>query len=208
MGEDGGDGDFGIVAMDGDVDVGQAVVVAARVVEGGEGFGIARQGAVGGLGDAALHGIEGAVEPDGDAVVLQQQAIAGQGESAATERQDGGAAAFDPTNVLGDDGVLDAAEFGLAASGEEVGDGGLFGGLDLRIGIEETPAHAMGEMTSHGALAGSHEADHVNAGGALQGEVHAVRLMAAMRASTMEGNRRMASTKSQSEEHTSELQSL
>src|ERR1019366_8348121 len=99
----------------------------------------------------------------------------------------------------GDDGVLDAAKFGLAAGGKEVGDGGLFGGLDLGIGIEETPAHAMGEMAPHGALADSHEADHVDSGGALQGEVHAVPLMAAMRASTIEGNRRMARTKSHPE---------
>src|ERR1019366_6999622 len=99
----------------------------------------------------------------------------------------------------GDDGVLDAAEFGLAASGEEVGDGSLFGGLDFGIGIEETPAHAMGEMASHRTLAGPHKADLIDSGGALQGEVHAVPLMAAMRASTMEGKRRMASTKSHPE---------
>src|SRR5450759_755182 len=52
----------------------------------------------------------------------------------------------------------------FAARGEDIGDGGLFGGLNLGIGIEETPAQAMGQMAPHGALAGSHEADHVDSG--------------------------------------------
>ena len=68
---------------------------------------------------------------------------------------------------------------------EDVGDGGLFGGLDLRVGIEETPAQAMRQMAAHGALAGSHEADDVDSGRALQPEDHAVPLMAAMRDSTI-----------------------
>src|ERR1035438_6269041 len=44
VGEDGGDGDGGVVASDGDVDVGQAVVVAAGLVERGRGLGIAGEG--------------------------------------------------------------------------------------------------------------------------------------------------------------------
>ena len=48
--------------------------------------------------------------------------------------------------------------------------------------IEEAPAQAMGEMAADGGFAGPHEADQVDAGRALEPEVHAVPLMAAMRA--------------------------
>src|SRR5450759_4187716 len=54
-------------------------------------------------------------------------------------------------------------------------------------------------MASDGGFAGSHEADHVDSRRALQSKVHAVPLMDAMRASTMAGKRRMASTKSHPE---------
>src|ERR1035438_3940531 len=199
VGEDGGDGDVWVVARDGNVDIGQAVVIAAGLVERGEGLGIAGEGAVGGLGDAVLDGFEGAIEPDGKAVVAEQEAIAGLGESAAAEGQDGGASAFDGADVLADDHGLDTAEFGFAAGGEDPGDGGMFGSLNLGVGIEEAPAQAMGEMAADGGLAGSHEADDVDSGGALELEVHAVPLMDAMRDSTIEGKRRMASTRSQPE---------
>ena len=76
---------------------------------------VARQRAVGGLADAALHRLEGAIQPDGDAVVLQQGAVGGLAEGAAAEGQHGGASAFDPAHVLADDGGFDAAEFGFAA---------------------------------------------------------------------------------------------
>src|ERR1035437_8413890 len=199
VGEDGGHGDCVVVARDGNVHVGQAVVVAARRVERGEGCRIARQRPGGGVPDALLHGFERAVQPDRDAVVLKQRAVVRLAEGAAAEGQDGGAAAFNPANVLADDGGFDAAELGLAARGKEIGDGGLFGGLNLSVGIEKTPAQAMGEMTSDSGFTGSPEADHVESGCALQSEVHAVPLMDAMRASTMAGKRRMASTKSQPE---------
>src|ERR1035441_600422 len=199
VGEDGGDGDVGVVASDGSVDIGQAVVIAAGLVERGGCLGIAGEGAGGGQGDAGLDGFEGAIEPPGKAVVAEQEAIAGLGESAAAEGQDGGASAFDGADVLADDHGLDTAEFGFAAGGEDLGDGGMFGSLNLGVGIEEAPAQAMGEMAADGGLAGSHEADDVDSGGALELEVHAVPLMDAMRDSTIEGKRRMASTRSQPE---------
>ena len=99
---------------------------------------------MGGLADAVLHGFEGAIEPDGDAVVFEQVAVDGLGEGAAAEGQDGGTAAFDPADVLADDAGFDAAEFGLAAGGEDFGDGGFFGGFDFGIGIEEAPAQIDG----------------------------------------------------------------
>jgi hypothetical protein len=49
VGEDGGDGDVWVVTSDGNVDIGQAVVVAAGLVERGEGLGVAGEGAVGGV---------------------------------------------------------------------------------------------------------------------------------------------------------------
>ena len=178
----------------GDVDVGQAVGVAAAFVEGGEGFGVARQGAVGGSGRRAARTIsKGQSSQTVMPLFSSRSRLAGWREGAAAEGQDGGAAAFDPGHVLADDGGFDAAEFGLAARFEDFGDGDLFGGFDLVIGIEEAPAQAMGQMAADGAFAGSHEADHVDAGRALELEVHAVPLMAAMRDSTTEGKRRMAS---------------
>src|SRR5215471_9487326 len=71
---------LGVVGFDGDADVGLAVGFAAAVVEGGEGEGIAGQGSVGGLGDAPLNGVEGAVEPDGDAAAAEEIAVGGDGE--------------------------------------------------------------------------------------------------------------------------------
>src|ERR1039457_7329357 len=69
VGEDGGYGDFGIVARDGNVHVGEAVVILAGLIERGEGLWIAGEGAVGGLGDAVPDGFQGAIQPDGEAVV-------------------------------------------------------------------------------------------------------------------------------------------
>src|ERR1039458_9853204 len=47
VGEDGGYGDFGIVARVGNVHVGEAVVILAGLIERGEGLWIAGEGAVG-----------------------------------------------------------------------------------------------------------------------------------------------------------------
>ncbi len=77
--------------------VGQAVVVAAGFKERGEGLGIARQGAVGGQAHAVLHGFEGAIQPDGDAVVFQQVAIGGLAEGAAAEGHHGRRARVPPS---------------------------------------------------------------------------------------------------------------
>src|ERR1039457_3734552 len=131
VGEDGGYGDFGIVARDGNVDVGEAVVILAGLIERGEGLWIAGEGAVGGLGDAVPDGVPGAIQPDGEAIVVEQEAVAGLGERPAAEREDGRASAFDGADVLADDGGVDTAEFGFAAGGEDLGDGGIFGGLNL-----------------------------------------------------------------------------
>src|SRR5579885_2972297 len=75
--EDSVDGVFGVIALDRDVVVGAAVALQAGVEQLPEDLGIARQGPVGGLLDAALHDVEGAVQPDGDAVSCTRSKMPG-----------------------------------------------------------------------------------------------------------------------------------
>ena len=146
------------------MNVGEGVVLAAGLVKDGERFGIARQGTMGGLPDAAFDGFEGAIEPHADAVIGEQFAIGGKRESAAAQGEHRGASALDPADVLADDEALDTAEFGLPASGENLLYRGLLGGFDLRIGIEEVPTQAVRQVAAHRALARPHEADYVDSG--------------------------------------------
>ena len=71
------DGEGRVVAFYGYMDLGQAIDIATGLVESGELFGVAGQGAVSGLADTLFDDREGAIEPDGDAVLEQQVAIGG-----------------------------------------------------------------------------------------------------------------------------------
>ena len=59
---------------------------------------------------------------------------------------------------MGDGGVLEVAEGGLAAAGEEFGDGAAGFGFDDIVCVEEAPAETRGEERADGGLAGTHEA--------------------------------------------------
>ena len=76
-----------IVALDGNAHVGQGVSLAPRMVERGELPGIAGQRPVRSQRHAALDQLEGAIQPDGDAVVLEQSAVGRLGKCAAAIRR-------------------------------------------------------------------------------------------------------------------------
>src|SRR5260370_28530120 len=65
VGEEGGDGQVGVVAGDGEVNVGQAVVVAAGFEAGGGRLRVRGQGAVGGVGGGAPPRFRRGIQPDG-----------------------------------------------------------------------------------------------------------------------------------------------
>src|ERR1035441_6103350 len=179
------------------MDIGQGIAFAARVVERFECLGIARQRPVRCLGDALLHFFERAIEPDCQAMIEQQFAIARLGECAPAQGHYRRMSAFDPAHVLRDRRGFDPPEFRLAATVENGRDGGLFGALDLLVDIEETPPQFAGEMPGNSRLARGHKAYHVETGRAFEPDVHAVPFIFAMRASTSPGNNRAAATSSQ-----------
>lgn len=163
-----------VVAGDRNVEIGEAVGVEAGAVELGEFFRVAGQRTVRGLGHPARYDFEGAIEPDGETVIGEQIAIFGFGEDTTAQGDNGGVALLDPVDVLANDAGLDAAELRLAADSKELGNGSLFGGFDLFVGVEEAPAEAVREVAADGGFAGRHEPDEIDAGSALEPEVHAV----------------------------------
>ena len=111
-------------------------------------------------------------------------------EGPAAQRQDGRPSAFDPAYVLPQDLGLDPPELRLAALLENFGDAGPLGGFNLVIDIEEVPAHAMCQVAPDSRLPGTHKTDQVDAGRALQSQVHAGSTMAAMRRCASPGKSR------------------
>src|SRR5437588_8518110 len=144
---------FRIVAFNRDAGVGQTVDVAAGLEQIRKSFGVARQRAMAGRPNPALHGYERTIQPYGNAIVLQAFAIVRLDKSAPAQRQHRRAAAFDPADMLADDLGLDAPEFGLAARREDLRDRRLFGGFDFVIGIEKVPSQAAGQMPANRSLA-------------------------------------------------------
>src|SRR6185312_412162 len=155
---------LGIVTLNDDAHIGQCIDGAASFVERRKPLRVARQRTCGGIADAALHSLEGTIEPDGDAVLLNELAIRCVEKRAAAQRHYRRASTLDRADMLAQHLRLDAAKFRLAASFKKLRDRNLLGGFDLMIEVEKTPAQTLGEETAYGGFPAAHEAHQKESG--------------------------------------------
>jgi len=135
--------------------------------------GIARQGTMGLLRNTALNQIERRIQPNRDAMVLDEINICFNGKSATAQRDDLRLAGSGDLNALLQRLGLQCAEVCFTLSIEDVGDGCACAFFDVFVQIDETPTQLFSERASDARLAASHKSHQVNGRRKLELEIHA-----------------------------------
>src|SRR5262249_35187724 len=80
--------------------------------------------------------------------------------------------ALNRRHMLPQDAGFDAPELGLAARVEDFRNGGLFGGDDFLVDVEEAPPHIPRQRAADGGFGRAHEPHQGDSGSSFQAEIH------------------------------------